>query len=36
MKLTDVFVERPVLASVISLLILLLGVRALLELPGGN
>ena len=32
MRVTDVFVQRPVLASVISLLILLLGVRALLEL----
>ena len=32
MKLTDVFVQRPVLASVISLLILLLGVRSLIEL----
>ncbi|MCR9259475.1 MAG: efflux RND transporter permease subunit [Pseudomonadaceae bacterium] len=32
MRLTDVFVRRPVLASVISLLILLLGVRSLLSL----
>jgi len=32
MNVTDVFVRRPVLASVISLLILLLGVRSLLSL----
>ncbi|MEE4298149.1 MAG: efflux RND transporter permease subunit, partial [Pseudomonadales bacterium] len=32
MNLTDVFVRRPVLASVVSLLILLLGVRSLLGL----
>ncbi len=32
MKFTDAFVRRPVLASVISLLILLLGVRSLLSL----
>ncbi len=32
MMLTDIFVRRPVLASVISLLILLLGVRSLLSL----
>ena len=32
MRLTDVFVQRPVLASVVSLLILLLGTRALLSL----
>ncbi len=32
MKITDVFVRRPVLASVVSLLILLLGVRSLLSL----
>ncbi|MEZ5560604.1 MAG: efflux RND transporter permease subunit [Pseudomonadales bacterium] len=32
MKITDVFVRRPVLSSVISLLILLLGVRSLLSL----
>ena len=32
MKLTDVFVRRPVLASVVSLLILLLGVRSLVSL----
>ncbi len=29
MKLTDIFIRRPVLASVVSLLILVLGVRAL-------
>jgi len=33
MKFTDIFIRRPVLASVISLLILLFGVRALNELP---
>ncbi|HSG87630.1 MAG TPA: efflux RND transporter permease subunit [Pseudomonadales bacterium] len=32
MKLTDIFVRRPVLASVISLLILVLGVRSILSL----
>ncbi len=32
MRLTDVFVRRPVLASVVSLLILLLGVRSLASL----
>ena len=32
MKLTDIFVHRPVLASVVSLLILVLGVRAFFEL----
>jgi multidrug efflux pump len=29
MKLTDLFIRRPVLASVVSLLILVLGLRAL-------
>ena len=29
MKLTDIFIRRPVLASVVSLLILVLGLRAL-------
>jgi multidrug efflux pump len=33
MKFTDLFVERPVLSAVISLLILALGVRAIFELP---
>ncbi len=33
MKLTDIFIRRPVLASVVSLLILVLGVRAGLSLP---
>ena len=28
MKLTDIFINRPVLATVISLVILLLGIRA--------
>ena len=32
MKFTDVFVERPVLASVISLLILIVGLRAIVAL----
>ena len=33
MKFTDLFVERPVLSAVVSLLILALGVRAIFELP---
>ncbi|MGH8259159.1 MAG: efflux RND transporter permease subunit, partial [Steroidobacteraceae bacterium] len=33
MKLTDVFVERPVLSAVLSLLILVLGVRSIFNLP---
>ena len=33
MNFTDVFIRRPVLASVISLLILVLGVRAYYALP---
>ncbi len=33
MKFTDIFIRRPVLASVISLLILVLGVRAYYALP---
>src|SRR6266516_6918798 len=33
MKLTDLFVERPVLSAVVSLLILALGLRAIFELP---
>ena len=33
MTLTDIFVERPVLASVISLLIVVLGLRAVFDLP---
>lgn len=32
MKFTDIFVQRPVLATVVSLLILLLGTRAALEM----
>lgn len=32
MKLTDVFIRRPVLATVVSLLILLLGLRSWQEL----
>ena len=33
MKFTDLFVRRPVLAAVVSLLILLIGLRAAFELP---
>jgi multidrug efflux pump len=33
MKFTDIFIRRPVLAVVVSLLILLIGLRALLLLP---
>src|ERR1700744_4654905 len=33
MNFTDIFIRRPVLASVISLLILVLGVRAYYSLP---
>lgn len=33
MKITDLFIRRPVLAAVVSLLILVLGVRALINLP---
>lgn len=33
MKITDLFVRRPVLAAVISLLILVLGLRAIFQLP---
>src|SRR5487761_814844 len=33
MSFTDIFVRRPVLALVISLLILLIGLRAMLALP---
>src|SRR5579883_2745141 len=33
MKFTDIFIRRPVLASTISLLILVLGVRAYYALP---
>jgi multidrug efflux pump len=33
MKFTDLFVERPVLSAVISLLILALGLRAIFQLP---
>lgn len=32
-RITDIFIKRPVLATVVSLLILVLGVRALFELP---
>jgi multidrug efflux pump len=33
MKFTDLFVERPVLSAVVSLLILVLGLRAIFGLP---
>ncbi len=33
MKFTDIFIRRPVLALVVSLLILLIGLRAMLGLP---
>src|ERR1700759_5507070 len=33
MKFTDIFIRRPVLAMVISLLILVVGLRALTSLP---
>lgn len=33
MKLTDLFIHRPVLASVVSLMILVLGLRAIFMLP---
>ena len=32
MKFTDIFIHRPVLASVVSLLILVVGLRAVLSL----
>jgi multidrug efflux pump len=33
MRFTDIFIERPVLATVVSLLIFVLGMRSLLSLP---
>ena len=33
MKFTDLFIERPVLSIVVSLLILVLGARAIFQLP---
>src|SRR6202023_1008146 len=33
MKFTDIFIRRPVLALVVSLLILLIGLKAMLSLP---
>jgi len=33
MKFTDIFIRRPVLAGVISLLIVVLGLRSLFSLP---
>ena len=32
-RITDVFVERPVVALVISLLLVIIGIRAAIELP---
>ena len=32
MRFTDIFIQRPVLATVVSLLILLLGARAAMEM----
>src|SRR6202049_3056223 len=33
MKFTDLFIQRPVLSAVVSLLILVLGARAIFQLP---
>ncbi|MBV9911115.1 MAG: efflux RND transporter permease subunit, partial [Sinobacteraceae bacterium] len=33
MKFTDIFIQRPVLSLVLSLLILVLGMRAIFQLP---
>jgi len=33
MKFTDIFIRRPVLALVVSLLILLIGLKAMMSLP---
>jgi multidrug efflux pump len=33
MRFTDIFIERPVLATVVSLLILVLGIRSVVSLP---
>jgi multidrug efflux pump len=33
MNFTDIFVRRPVLATVVSLMILVLGIRAVTSLP---
>ena len=33
MRFTDIFIRRPVLAVVVSLLILLIGARSLYSLP---
>jgi len=33
MKFTDIFIRRPVLATVVSLMILVLGLRAVFGLP---
>ncbi len=33
MKFTDIFIQRPVLASVVSLLLLVLGIRSVMDLP---
>jgi multidrug efflux pump len=36
MKFTDIFVQRPVLSLVLSMLLLVLGVRAIFQLPVGQ
>ena len=33
MRFTDIFIKRPVLATVVSLLILLIGLQSLAKLP---
>src|SRR5689334_6384139 len=33
MQITDIFIRRPVLATVISLLMLVLGLRSMIQLP---
>ena len=33
MNFTDIFIRRPILASVVSLMLLVLGLRALIDLP---
>ena len=36
MNITDIFIKRPVLASVVSIMILILGLRAMFDLPVRN
>lgn len=36
MNITDIFIKRPVLACVVSLMILMMGARAIFELPIRN